>query len=399
MITVAEADKIIIENIKPFGIDERPLEEAFGAVLQEEIVADRDLPPFDKALMDGIAIKLDFYKHGRRSFKIEGIQSAGMDALSLQAGDGCCEVMTGAMLPKGCDCIIPIEQVKINGHDAVVADNLLLVTMQHVRRQGSDHKKGMKLMRKGSVILPPQIAVAASVGKATVKVSARPNVAVISTGDELVDIDAVVKRYQIRKSNSVFIKTALMRTNLFNIEAFHFPDNKELLLKKIGILLEKFDVCIFTGGVSMGKFDFVPQVLKELGVQVLFHKVKQKPGKPFWFGKSNEGKPVFALPGNPVSTQVGAYRYVLPSLKRALGIQPILEQAVLSDEYKLDTKFTFFLMVKIISNPKAQLEARPVITGGSGDFSSIAESDGFMELPAEQDIIKAGFVGPLYRWN
>jgi len=399
MITVSDADKVINKNIRSFGNIMCPLEEAVGAVLQEEVVADRDLPPFDKALMDGIAVKMDAYNHGTRSFEIKGTQSAGMDAVSLQVNDGCIEIATGAMLPKGCDCIIPIEQVKIDGNNAVVADNMSLEKMQHVRRQGSDHKKGTKLMSKGDVLLPPHVAVAASVGKAKIRVSAKPNIAIISTGDELIDIDANIKPYQIRKSNSFFLKAALTRTNLFNVEAFHFQDDKKLLVKEIGALLERFDAFVFTGGVSMGKFDFVPQVLAELDVNMLFHKVKQKPGKPFWFGCSKDGKPVFALPGNPVSTQVGTYRYVLPHLKHALGIEPALEYAILKDDYKLDTKFTFFVMVKIISNRKAQLEARPVITGGSGDFAAIANSDGFMELPADHDVVKAGFVGPLYRWN
>lgn len=399
MITVKEADNIISKNISSFGIAQVSLKKTHGRILREDILADRDLPPFDKALMDGITIKQSSFRNGIRDFKIEGIQAAGLAALKLKSSNGCFEIMTGAVIPKGCDCVIPIENVTFNNGTATVKHHYSPAIGQNIRRQGSDHKKGKRLLLKGTILLSPQIAIAASVGKTKIKVTEKPKIAIISTGDEIVPINkANIKSFQIRQSNSLFIKSALDQTFLFDSIIFHFRDDKKLLLKEIARILKHFDALVLTGGVSMGKFDYVPEVLKKLGVRVLFHKVKQKPGKPFWFGKKGR-KIIFALPGNPVSTQVGTYRFVIPHLKKAVGMNDPQQFAILKNNFNLNTDFTFFLPVKIQSNSKAQLEATPVLTGGSGDFGSLAESDGFMELPSGQKIFKAGFISPIYRWS
>jgi molybdopterin molybdotransferase len=150
----------------------------------------------------------------------------------------------------------------------------------------------------------------------------------------------------------------------------------------------------------MGKFDFVTKVLEELEIQVLFHKVKQRPGKPFWFGKSKKGKPVFALPGNPVSTQVCFYRYVLPNLNKALGVShPVRETAMLDENFHVTTNLTCFLPVKIKVSPDAQILVTPVMITGSGDFATLANSDGFVELEAGKIYYKRGEVVALYRWG
>ena len=398
MITITKADTIISQNIPSFGVEKIPLEKAYGRILQENISADRNLPSFDKALMDGIAINLTSFKKGSRTFKIESIQAAGQTQKKLRSLRGCFEIMTGSVVPTGCDCDIPIENVSINNGLATI-NTLKLNAGENIRPQGSDHKKGERLLRKGVVLLSPQMAIAASVGQTTVTVTQKPNVAVISTGDEIVPINkSKIKSFEIRQSNSHFIKWALDQTRLFDSTIFHFRDDKKLLLNKIGTILKRFDVLVLTGGVSMGKFDYVPQVLKELDVKVLFHKVQQRPGKPFWFGKRGR-KIVFALPGNPVSTQIGTYRYVIPHLKKAVGANQSRELAVLTKNFSVDTNFAVFLPVKIQFDKKAQLAVTPIETGGSGDFGSLGESDGFIELPAGQKIFKAGFVSQLFRWS
>ncbi len=400
MITVHEADKIIQDNLKKYTVVDVAFKSAFGRILREDIRADRDYPPFNKALMDGIAVKTKEYLAKIRKFDILGTVAAGEAPGVFKKENSCVEIMTGAVVPKEYDCVIPIEEVTLENKTAFLKDGLDLKPFQSIRQKGADIKKNVILLSCGCRLNSANLAAAASVGKASLKVSYQPKVAVVSTGDEIVPIDTPdVPFYQTRQSNSHFIDCALRETGLFEVTAFHLKDSKKILMKQIGALLERFDVLIFTGGVSMGKFDFIPSVLEELGIQILFHKVKQKPGKPLLFGKNKKGQVVFALPGNPVSTYVGTYRYVIAHLKKALGAQEPKEYAQLTHDYEVKTDFTYFLPVKLKCTAKAQLEGVSVASGGSGDFASIAKSDGFMEIPANTFKIKEGFVGQIYRWG
>jgi molybdopterin molybdotransferase len=230
-------------------------------------------------------------------------------------------------------------------------------------------------------------------------VTAKPKIAVIATGDELVDIGRkTIKPYQIRLSNSYALDAALRQTGLCDARMFHFIDDKKILRREIKKILNQFDILVLSGGVSMGEFDYVPQVLAELGVQVLFHKVAQKPGKPFWFGKNKKGKIVFALPGNPVSTQICAHRYVIPYLHKIAGLPYNGYWAVLDEDLSAKTDLTYFAPVKIFSEDNGTLRATPVATGGSGDYASLSQADGFLELKAKQKHFPQGFVAPFYSW-
>lgn len=398
MISVLSADKIISQNLKQFSSIVIPLKSAYFSCLREDIHADRDWPPCDKSLMDGIAILLSAYKSGVREFKIKGIQKAGIDTLTLRGKDCCTEIMTGAVVTKGTDCVIPIEKVVIKGRKAILEDNLKLSKFQCIKRKGSDSKKGKALLKVGNCLNPTQVAIAASVGKSKLRVTKKPRIAIISTGDEIVDIYQKCKPYQVRRSNSLFIHSALIKENLFEAEIFHLKDNKTVLLKEIKKILNNFDSLVLTGGVSAGKFDFIPGVLKELGVNELFHKVRQRPGKPFWFGVSKDKKGVFALPGNPVSSQVGTYRYVIPHLKQALGFTLKNTFAKLMESHTLNTDLTCFLPVRISPNKEGLLMAEIVKTGGSSDLMNLKNSDGFMEIPEKSRALKKGFVGKIYLW-
>ncbi len=399
MISVQEAEFIITENIKVFPCISIPLQEAFGMILQENICADRDLPPFHRVAMDGIAIDFTSWEEGHRVFTIEGVQRAGSPRLALQNKSACLEVMTGAMLPQGCDCVIPVENIEVKEGRAYLRADFKLILMQNVHQQGSDYKQRNTLLTKGCQLLPPQIAVAASAGKFEVRVAYTPKIAIISTGDELVEVDQHVEPYQIRQSNSYVLQSALQLHGYKCATRFHIKDDKKILVERLNQIFAEFDLFILSGGVSMGKFDYVPQVLRELGVNILFCKVKQRPGKPFWFGKTTEGNPVFALPGNPVATQIGVYRYVLPYLSRASGVILASEKYVeLSEEVACKTPFTYFLPVKICSPFGAKLIAMPVSTHGSGDYASLAKTDGFIELPADTFKFAKGLVAPFYPW-
>ncbi len=399
MIDITQAQEIIKKNFKIFLPVERPLTESYGETLREDIFADRDQPAFDKVLMDGIAINFAIWKTGCRNFKIQGIQAAGMKAGRLKRRDYCIEVMTGAVLPEGTDCVIPVEQIQVQSKKAKIDDGVSLQRMQNILRKGADYRSGERLLRRGISLCTPAVAVVAAVGKKTVKVSSRPKVAIIGTGDELVDVGRPIKIFQIRTSNSYALQAALQKNGFCETQIFHLKDHATTMRKEIRWILKTFDVLILSGGVSMGKFDYVPQVLAELGVKVLFHKVRQKPGKPFWFGVKKGGAAVFALPGNPVSTLVCFYRYVLPQLKRSLGLTKISkEYAVLTEAVRTSASLTYFLPVVVDFRNAGQLIATPISTSGSGDYLALAQSDGFVELGAGSCHFSSGTEVPLYRW-
>ncbi len=401
MISVNEAQQIIFKVAGRARVPAQsiPLEKAYGLILREDIAADRDGPAFNKSTMDGIAIRFEVWQKGQRKFRLEGTAPAGQPARKIKNADGCVQIMTGAVVPEECDCVIPIERVKLENGYAVISDQAKIERGQCIRYQGADYKKGELLLTSGIRLLPPQIATAASFGKAKIKVSSKLKIAVISTGDELVDIDRKkIKPFEIRKSNSYALDAMLHQTGLGETELFHYSDDKKLLLRELKKILRKFDILVLSGGVSMGEFDYVPQVLRELGVDVLFHKVLQKPGKPFWFGTNKKGKVVFALPGNPVSTQICAYRYVIPYLHKAAGLPYTVRWARLHEDLSVNTDLTCFVPVKISFENNGMSTAKPVASGGSGDYASLSQADGFLELEAGRKHFPKGFITSYYSW-
>ncbi|MFT5387728.1 MAG: molybdopterin molybdotransferase [Lysobacterales bacterium] len=393
MITVTEADQLISTHIGDFTPVELPLTEAYGHVLHENILTDRDLPPFDKSLMDGIAINAESYLKGSRTFSILGTQAAGADPVKLNNHNSCYEIMTGASVPIGCDCIIPVERIVITDNKAIVEDDCDIESGKFIRKQAADYSKETLILTKGTILKSSQIALCAAVGKNKVLVNPKLKVAIVSNGDELVDIGDPIKPFQIRTSNSYYLKSSLEKTYCLKTEMYHFPDNKEILTKELKRLIEFYDVLVLTGGVSMGKFDFIPEVLKSLDVSVVFHKVKQKPGKPLWFGTTKSKKPVFALPGNPISTYVGCARYVIPQLKNKLGYRKESLAGVLTEKVSFDSSLTHYVPVTVNN-----LNLSPAKFTGSEDFASIAKTDGFIEFPENIKTIKKGSSVVYYEW-
>jgi molybdopterin molybdotransferase len=219
-----------------------------------------------------------------------------------------------------------------------------------------------------------------------------PATALVASGDELVDIDATPLLHQVRRSNT-FALQAAMRTMGWRSMEVHLRDEKEMLRSALQELLTKNDVIILSGGVSQGKFDFIPAVMEAIGVKKIFHQVSQRPGKPFWFGASPEGKTVFALPGNPVSMFMCFYRYVRPWMLRTLGATTAFGEAILARDFSFAPKLTYFLQVSV-RNEGGRLMAYPDAGGGSGDFVNLRKVDGFLELPPERSEFKAGEAFP-----
>lgn len=399
MISVAEAESIVTQCQPTYPIEEVPLERAYGRVLREDVFADRDLPPYNSVAMDGIAIDSAVWQQGRRCFPIAGIQAAGDPQKSLPDADACLEVMTGSVLPKGTDAVVRYEDVTMDGDTAWIAGEVAVDPMQNIRQQASDRQVGEKLVSDGTILFSPQLAVLAFVGHAQVKVDKRPSIGIVSTGNELVGIDQPVQPHQIRRSNVYALQASLNRRHYLQTCLYHLNDEYNALWQGLKEILDKHDILLLSGGVSRGKYDLVPQALDELGVTVQFHKVQQRPGKPFWFGTSPGGTLVYALPGNPVSALTCLHRYTLPQLQRSAGSTDTRqEMAVLNVEICFSKPLTLFRPVKIVGNQEGKIFVEPVAYRNSGDLAALTDSDGFIELDAELETFPAGYTAPFYRW-
>lgn len=391
-----QALEIILKETEDFGVEEVPFLESLGRVLKEDIYADRDFPPFHRVSMDGIAISLDAFERGLREFKIEGVQAAGSEQISLQNSNCCVEAMTGAVLPLNTDVIIQYELLEINDGTAKV--NLDEVKyFQNIHKKGLDRKVGDALLRKNSVISSAEIGVLATVGKSKIMVARLPKVMIISTGDELVEVDHTPEDFQIRRSN-VYTLVSLLKRLHINAKTAHIQDDKLTLKTKIQKYLETYDVLLFSGAVSKGKFDFIPEVLDDLGVEKRFHKVAQRPGKPFWFGKKND-KTIFAFPGNPVSTFVSCMKYFCPWYQKSMDINyESKDFAILSEDFLFTPKVTYFLQVKM-ENRNGSIYATPIKGKGSGDLANLVDADAFLELPADRSNFVEGEVFPILEYR
>ncbi|WP_262892634.1 molybdopterin molybdotransferase MoeA [Hymenobacter qilianensis] len=238
--------------------------------------------------------------------------------------------MTGAVLPPGTDTVVRYEDVtfqEVDGQRTVTIQGLPERAGHNVHARAADRHQGDLLVPAGTRLGPAEIAVAATIGAATVLVTRLARLAIVSTGDELVDVAEQPLPHQIRRSNAAMLQAAAQAAGA-TTEAFHFIDDQDVLRQGLPQLLREFDAVVLSGGVSKGQADFLPGVLRELGVEQIFHEVEQRPGKPFWFGQQPGGAVVFALPGNPVSTFVNYYRYVQPWLRACQSpeMPPLLPQ-------------------------------------------------------------------------
>lgn len=396
MITVGEATNIISANLFKPRVELVPLADCTGKVLAGAITADRDFPAFHRVSMDGIAILHEAWKAGRRSFRVAGTQAAGEEQKNLADPGHCLEVMTGAVLPAGSDTVIRYEDVEIRDGIALLHTEEV-EPWQSVHRQGTDARRGDVLLEPGQVIAPSEVALMASVGKVAVEVYALPRAAIISTGDELVDIHQTPAPYQIRRSNSYALQAALREMGA-EASVFHLEDERTAMEKSLHTIIEQYDVLILSGGVSKGKYDFVPAALENTGIRKLFHQVSQRPGKPFWFGRSDSGKVAFALPGNPVSTFMCFYRYVRPWIRRSLGAPAEGSTAILGRDFSFPHPLTCFLQVSAVDEEGRRI-AYPYPGGGSGDFANLKNVSGFLELPLEGSAFSTGDVFPYFSFR
>ena len=391
MISVEEAVKRIRENFPLPGTMEFPFGEIHHGEILEDIRADRDYPPFHRVMMDGIAVNYNVYQEGKREFPVLGLCPAGEPQKELTDPAGAFEVMTGSPLPLGTDLVIPYEHLEIKNNIAIVREETKRVPLENVHLKGSDAHTGDVLLATGNILNGPHWGIAASVGHIHVNVRRKPRINIISTGDELVEVFETPLNHQIRRSNAYALKASLKLFGHDEVELSHLPDNTVAIEEHFEMAKTKYDVLIYSGGVSQGKFDYLPSCWKKLGVREIFHGVSQRPGKPLWFGVDDStGTTVIGLPGNPVSSLVCLHRYFLEHREI---------YAELTEDITFKKDFTHFVPVKIEFSKSGIMKAHPLKIQNSGEFSALAGSDGFIELPKEKTLFRTGEAFLFHPWR
>jgi molybdopterin molybdotransferase len=391
MLSVAEAQAIILEQARPLPPQRLPLTPAaLGLLLAEDVVSDLDMPPYDKALMDGFAVRSNDLPEGRGTLTvIEEVTAGRTPQLPVGAGQAT-RIMTGAPLPDGADAVVMIERTRQPDGARVQIDDKPPRPGQHVLRRGREMRRGDVVLAAGSVLRPQEIGLLAAVGRAAVRVYPPPHVAVLVTGDELVDAAQTPGPGQIRNSNGPMLLAQVGRAGGLPRALGIAPDQLARLRALVAEGLQ-VPVLVLSGGVSAGKLDLVPGVLQELGVQAHFHKVEMKPGKPVFFGTRGETL-VFGLPGNPVSTLVCFELFVRPALRRLMGHAepgPRQVEATLAEDFVYRTDRPTYHPARLEVGATGWC-VRPVPWFGSPDLRAVARANALVLFPAGDHRHQAG---------
>lgn len=392
MISFSEALGIIsaCESLN-LGTELISLHDALGRVLAADVLADRNYPPFNRASMDGFAVRKEDWDEGQRQFDIIGELLAGQlfDEDTIKSNSAL-KIMTGAATPKAYDVIVRIEDCVVEG--GKVSFSIDKVTaLQNIAKEGEDISLGEKVMAIGQVITLGSITALASVGASQIEVYRLPQIAIVTTGDEIVPVSSCPAVNQIRNSNAVTLQMALGKIGIGKVVHEHVNDSKEGIATKIKTLVGVSDIILFTGGVSAGSADFVPQVLEQSGFTKRFHKVKIKPGKPAWFGVNDtNGKVVFALPGNPLSVLTTYKIFVESFILKMIGKSPInysWKQIAVNRPKKVELDEFFPYLAS--SNAHANF-LEPLKLNGSGDITATLFASGLAHHPVDKEQLTVG---------
>ena len=392
MITVKEALDHILDSIPLLDLEKTDILSVLGRVIGEDIHAPRAIPPKDNSAMDGYAVRSEDTVGAGAELPavltvIEDIPAGHEPQKTVGSGEAA-RIMTGAHMPEGVDAVVKVEETKCD--DAGVRIYALATRGENVRYAGEDVKTGDLVIRAGTVLRPAEIGMLASLGRSFVKVYRRPLVALISTGDELVDIDDAASTGKIVNSNSYSLAAQVMECGGMPLQLGIAKDTKEDLTEKFKAAL-RADVIVSSAGVSVGDYDFVKDVMEDMDIGVELWQVAQRPGKPMTFG-SREGKPVFGLPGNPVSSMVTFEQYVRPAILKMTGHENIFRRAIratLTHDIQKKKGLRYFFRSRVRSQGDSFVVE---ITGeqGSGILSSMVLANGIMVVPENADFVKAG---------
>ncbi|MHB8941826.1 MAG: molybdopterin molybdotransferase MoeA [Desulfobacteria bacterium] len=387
MLTYEEARQRILDRLSPLGVERIPLDAAAGRSLAGEVRAPGDLPPWDNSAMDGYAVRSEDCR-GEAVLAIAGYQTAGgPDAAAVPPG-GAVRIMTGAPIPQKCDAVVPFEDAE--ERDGSVRVRVPVHPRRHIRFRGEDVRAGERIIPEGTILRPPEISLLASFGRAMIPVYRKPRVAVLSTGDELVELGETAGAGKIVNSNSHALASAIVEAGGEPVLLGIARDEREDLRTKLSEGLAA-DVLVTSAGVSAGDRDLVRDVLAELGVENVFWKVLVKPGGPTAFGVAGR-KPVFSLPGNPVSSLITFEVFVRPALRRMAGSTDPVKipvKAALAEPVKKNAGKTQFLRVRIESGEEGYV-ARTAGDQNSGILRTLVLADGIAVLPLERTDFAAG---------
>jgi molybdopterin molybdotransferase len=392
MTTADQALEIVLDNVDPLGVERIPILEALGRVVAENIQSSRDIPGFDNSAMDGYAVRGADVAHASASSPIrlkvvETVGAGQMPARRINAGEAV-RTMTGAPIAEGADAIVQVERTRGSG------DTVEILAppdpRSFIRPRGEDLRRGELAMAAGKVLTPSDLGMLASVNRAMVEVVRRPRVAIVATGDELVDVDQPPVGAQVVNSSAYALAGAIREAGGEFAILKVARDTVDEIRARLAEAMT-FDAMVSTGGVSVGQFDHVKGALDELGMRQLFHGVAQRPGRPLKFGTVGY-RPIFGLPGNPVSTMVCFYLYARPALLKMGGHTRVglaRVQARCGVDIKVAKDLTEFVRVKL-ERVGDGFVATPTGNQGSGILSSLSRADGLLIGPSTETLLKAG---------
>ena len=390
VVSYAEASRIVREHADRLAPSRPPhlveLLSALGMVLAEPVQADRDQPPFARSTRDGFACRAADMKGGAPVEVVGSIRAGDAATIEVTAGQAV-EIMTGAPVPAGADCVVMVEHVEREGDGLQLAAGRSIARGENIVPMGAEARAGVVILPAGTRIFPAQVAAAAACGAAHLSVFARPRIAIVATGDELVEVDQKPLPQQIRNSNSYSLAAQVVAAGAEPVRLPIARDERGHLEDIIGTALES-DLLLLSGGVSMGKYDLVEEVLLFLGAEFFFTGALIQPGKPVVFGKLGE-RYFFGLPGNPVSTMVTFLLFVEPLLGALCGDAgrpPRFARGDLASDVRVKTGLTRFLPSRL----RSDLTVEPVSWQGSGDLASTSRSNCFLVVPADRPLLAAG---------
>ncbi|MDB4349322.1 molybdopterin molybdotransferase MoeA [Omnitrophica bacterium] len=390
----------VLESAGIVGIEEVPLDKAMGSLLAEDIKAGFDMPPFNKSAMDGYAVCSSDLKRVSRELRCMGVVKPGRPFKKVIKDGECAKIMTGSPLPEGTDSVVMVEFTKMSKRPGWVKIMRTAKRWENVCFKGEDIKKGSVVLRRGDSIMGPEIAISAALGRRKLEVYRRPRLAVLNTGDEIVEPGKRLTKEKIYNSNGPMLLSLL---SLMDIEAEYLgiARDKERRLEELILKGLKSDIFLLSGGVSMGEFDLVPKVLKRCGVKKVFHKVKIKPGKPVFFG-TRGNRLVFGVPGNPVSTYLTFLILIKPAIEKMMGRMPYqnINEGVLQEGFRQRyTERKHFVPVKA-SGEKGRIRILPVKGyHGSADIASLSLANAFMVVESKVSFLKKGSRVKIILWR